>query len=68
MNNLIWKNLNEILVRRQMSMTELAKKSGIPRGSLYNMNKGSVPSYEMMCKIADTLNISLDAFRKEAGR
>jgi len=45
-------------------MTELAKKSGIPRGSFYNMNKGSVPSYEMMCKIADALNISLDVFRK----
>ena len=60
------------LVEREMKKKgymqyQLAKKMGVSPSVITEQKKGNTkkPSFELMCKIADALEVSLDAFRKE---
>ncbi|ESV55130.1 XRE family transcriptional regulator [Streptococcus agalactiae LMG 14747] len=57
--------LLEILDKRQMTMYQLAKLSGINRSHFTDLKKGKIKylSWPNMIKIADALDISLDEFR-----
>lgn len=57
--------LLEILDKRQMTMYQLAKLSGINRSHFTDLKKGKIKhlSWPNMVKIADALGISLDEFR-----
>ena len=50
-----------------MSIYQLTIKAGLPRSNrtMYEFKYGHIkkPSFELMCKIADALNVSLDVFR-----
>ncbi|HBF73741.1 MAG TPA: XRE family transcriptional regulator [Lactobacillus sp.] len=50
---------------KHISVRELCRITGIPRQSLYNIKQGTSqnPSFNMILKIAETLNVSLDEFR-----
>ncbi|QBX16604.1 hypothetical protein Javan263_0013 [Streptococcus phage Javan263] len=47
-----------------MTVTELAKKTGISYNTLMNIGKRDL-SFSRMVKIADVLEVSLDEFRKD---
>lgn len=58
------KTLSKLLIDRGMTVTELAKKTGISYNTLMNIGKRDI-SFCRMVKIADALDVSLDKFRKE---
>ncbi|QBX16032.1 hypothetical protein Javan231_0011 [Streptococcus phage Javan231] len=47
-----------------MTVTELAKKTGISYNTIMNIGKKDI-SFSKMEKIADVLDVSLDKFRKD---
>ncbi len=58
------KTLSKLLIDRGMTVTELAKKTGISYNTLMNIGKRDL-SFSRMVKIADVLDVSLDEFRKD---
>jgi transcriptional regulator with XRE-family HTH domain len=50
---------------KNINQNQLAKKMGIRNGTLSDFKKGRIknPSFKLMTKIADALDISLDEFR-----
>lgn len=58
------KTLSKLLIDRGMTVTELAKKTGISYNTLMNIGKRDL-SFSRMVKIADALDVSLDEFRKD---
>lgn len=43
----------------------LAKKSGVSKQTLSSLEAGNAnPSWDVLCKLADALEVPLDAFRK----
>lgn len=61
---MLWCKIQKELNRQEMSIYKLAKITGIKDTTLHNYKKGSEPSFKNMCKIADSLDVSLDYFRK----
>lgn len=60
----MWKKLNHLLIDKEMSKKELAKKTGISYNTIMNIGKKDI-SFSRMVKIADVLDVSLDEFRKD---
>jgi transcriptional regulator with XRE-family HTH domain len=53
-----------------MSVFELSKLTGYEKtGAIYRLKNGGIkrPSFEMMMRIADALNVSLDDLRPDKG-
>ena len=52
-----------------MSINQLATKMGLSKNNrtMYYLRDGKIkkPSFELICKIADALDVSLDYFRKD---
>ena len=65
---MLWNLIEDELKRQNMSIYELTLKAGLGKNNrtLYEFKYGNIkkPSFELMCKIADALNVSLDYFRK----
>ena len=63
----MWNNIERILKIKKMNQEQLAKKMGVSSGTITDLKKGRIkkPSFELACKIADALEISLDELRKE---
>ena len=60
----MWKKLNHILIEKEMTKKELAKKAGISKNTIQNIRNSKI-SFRNMVKIADALDVSLDEFRKD---
>lgn len=57
----ITNNMRQLRKQRGLSLTELARKSGVSRGYLYLIESGnSVPSIEKTQLIADVLGVTID--------
>lgn len=63
----IWNKIQRILDKRNMTVWKLGKTMDVSDSVLRNLRDGKIkkPSFELMCKIADALDVSLDYFRKE---
>lgn len=61
-----WNKVEKLLQRRQKTIYWLSKQTGISVSSLYYLRDGKLkkPSFELMCKIADAFDVSLDYFRE----
>lgn len=55
-------NLKTILRERNMTISDLAAKSGVPYSSISSWlgNRGSLPNVDTICLIADSLDCSID--------
>lgn len=64
---LMWKKIELELRKREMSIYQLTKLMGVSMSVMYEFKKGNIkkPSFELMEKIADALNVSMDIFRKD---
>lgn len=60
----MWKKLQHLLIEKEMSQRELARRTGISPNTIGNIKKKKI-SFEKMVKIADALDVSLDEFREE---
>lgn len=63
----IWNKIQRLLDKRNMTVWKLGKTMDVSDSVLRNLRDGKIkkPSFELVCKIADALDVSLDYFRKE---
>lgn len=67
MNNILWSKIEKLLKEKHMSIYQLTIEAGLAKNNrtMYEFKYGHIkkPSFELMCRIADALNVSLDVFR-----
>ena len=63
----MWEKIELELRKREMTIYQLTKLTGVSMSVMYEFRKGNIkkPSFELMEKIADALNVSMDVFRKD---
>lgn len=63
----MWSIIEKILQEKGLNQEQLAKRMKVHSGTVSDLKHGRIkkPSFELMCKIADALEVSLDVFRKE---
>lgn len=63
----IWNKIQRLLDKRNMTVWRLGKTMDVSDSVLRNLRDGKIkkPSFELICKIADALDVSLDYFRKD---
>lgn len=63
----MWPKIERLMNERNLNQERLAKKIGIHSGTISDLKKGRIkkPSFELIQKIADALEVSLDEFREE---
>lgn len=64
---MMWESVEKIITEKNITQYELAKKMKVSVSVITELKKGRIkkPSFELACKIADALEISLDQLRKE---
>lgn len=67
MEHKIWNKIQKILDKKNMTVWRLGKTMDVSDSVLRNLRDGKIkkPSFELICKIADALDVSLDYFRKD---
>ncbi|WP_159259104.1 helix-turn-helix domain-containing protein, partial [Lactiplantibacillus pentosus] len=63
----IWNQVEIVLKQRQLNINQLAKLMGLKSNAvLYEFKHGKIkrPSFELMERIADALDVSMDIFRQ----
>lgn len=62
----MWEKIELELRKREMTIYQLTKLTGVSMSVIYELKRGNIkkPSFELMEKIADALNVSMDIFRK----
>ncbi|WP_430606447.1 hypothetical protein IGJ55_002121 [Enterococcus sp. AZ170] len=63
----MWESVEKIITEKNITQYELSKKMKVSVSVITELKKGRIkkPSFELACKIADALEISLDQLRKE---
>ena len=63
----MWEIIDKLLFEKNINQEQLAKRMHVHSSTVSDLKHGRIkkPSFELMCKIADALEVSLDAFRKE---
>ena len=63
----MWDTIEKLLKEKNLNQEQLAKRMNVSSGTVSDFKKGRIkkPSFELMCKIADALEISLDVFREK---
>lgn len=63
---IVWELVEKILIEKDITQYELAKRMGVSTGTITELKKGRIkkPSFELACKIADALEVSLDDLRE----
>ena len=63
----MWGNIYKFMKDKELNQNQLAKKMNISQSVLSELKRGNIkkPSFELMCKIADALEVSLDDLRPE---
>ena len=66
MEHKIWNKIQRLLDKKNMTVWRLGKTMDVSDSVLRNLRDGKIkkPSFELICKIADALDVSLDYFRK----
>lgn len=67
MEHKIWNKIQRLLDKKNMTVWRLGKTMDVSDSVLRNLRDGKIkkPSFELICKIADALDVSLDYFRKD---
>lgn len=63
----MWKKIEKEMKKQGLTKYRLAKLMGVNNSLLSAFQNGKIqkPSFELMKKIADALNVSMDVFRKD---
>lgn len=63
----LWNRLKVIATRKNITVAEIARNSGVSRQSIYNLKNdiSKNPSFFMIERLANTLDVSLDEFRED---
>ncbi|MGF2053360.1 helix-turn-helix domain-containing protein [Vagococcus fluvialis] len=62
----MWEKIEAVLNQKNLTQYQLAKKMGVSVSTITELKMGRInkPSFELMCKIADALEVSLDELRE----
>ena len=62
----MWPIIEKILQEKGLNQEQLSKRMHVHSSTISDLKHGRIkkPSFELMCKIADALEVSLDVFRK----
>ena len=63
----MWDTIEKLLKEKNLNQEQLAKRMNVSSGTVSDFKKGRIkkPSFELMFKIADALEVSLDVFREK---
>ena len=63
----MWEIIDKLLIEKNINQEQLSKRMHVNYSTVSDLKHGRIkkPSFELMCKIADALEVSLDVFRKE---
>lgn len=63
----MWKKIEQEIKKQGLTQYKLSKMIGVSPSVLTDLKNGrnKKPSFELMEKIADALNVSMDIFRKD---
>jgi len=63
----LWNKIEEFMKEKGFSQYKLAKEAGVGTNTISYLKSGRIskPSFDLMCKIADALEISLDDLRED---
>lgn len=63
----MWSKVERIMKKKEMNQEQLAKRMGIHSGTISDLKNGRIkkPSFELIEKISNALEVSMDEFRKE---
>jgi len=64
---MLWKNVYKIMKEKKLNQNQLAKKAGVNNTVVSALKNGKIkkPSFDLACKLADALEVSLDELREE---
>lgn len=64
-HNILWFLIKNKMVEQEINQSELAKRANVNNTVISALKLGKIdkPSFELVCKIADALEISLDELR-----
>lgn len=62
---MLWFKVEKLMRDRGLNQSKLSKKMNVSSSVIAELKRGNIkkPSFELMCKIADALEVSLDEFR-----
>lgn len=63
---MMWLKVKKLMEERDLNQNQLAKKAGVYNTVISALKNGKIkkPSFELACKLADALEVSLDEFRE----
>lgn len=63
----MWNQIESIMQLNNINQRQLAKKMQVSPGTLTELKKGRIkkPSFDLMCKFADALGVSLEELREK---
>lgn len=63
----MWNKIEKLLKEKQINQAELSRRMNLHTSTITDLKKGRIkkPSFELVCKIADALDVSLDDLRKD---
>lgn len=61
----MWNRIEQLMIKQGLNQNTLAKRMSISTSTLTELKMGRIkkPSFELMCKVADALGVSLDNLR-----
>lgn len=61
----MWVKIEKLLKEKEMTQYQLAKKMDVSVSTITELKKGRIskPSFELMCKISDALDVNLEYFK-----
>ncbi|GEK88916.1 Helix-turn-helix [Alkalibacterium putridalgicola] len=64
---MMWKNVYKLMKEKEWNQNQLAKKAGVNNTVISALKNGKIkkPSFDLACKLADALEVSLDDLRKD---
>jgi len=63
----MWKNAYNLMLEKGWNQNQLAKKAGVNNTVISALKNGKIkkPSFDLACKLADALEVSLDDLRED---
>lgn len=64
-DNMLWLVVEKFMLSRGLNQSGLAKKANVHKTVISALKQGKIkkPSFELMCKVAEALEVSLDEFK-----
>lgn len=62
----MWDTIENLIKERNLNQEQLAKLMKVHSGVISDLKNGRIkkPSFELMCKFSDALDVSLNVFRE----